>query len=101
MADTKRLLITLSGSANEALDNIKDDLGESSKAEVIRNALSLYFTVFKKAKSGYELCLVRGDEIRVIDSPGLLPTLDWPGKIKDEIPVVKELVTAPVKEQPV
>ena len=74
MTKSKRLLITLSANAYKLLEEALVILGVSSKAEVIRNALTLYFfTLEKKVEEGYDLCLIKGDEVRVIEYPGLLP----------------------------
>ena len=86
MAVNKRLLITLSAKANEVLEGMQRELGESSKAEVVRNAISLYSTAFRKALEGYELCMKRGDELRVIDTPGLFPEVPWPDTEKKKKP---------------
>lgn len=72
--NSKRILLTLSGRAYKMLAEIQDVIGIRSKSQIIRYALSLYYTIFKKTLEGYEVCLVKGDELRVIDSPEFLPS---------------------------
>ena len=60
---TERIMVTLSGRAYETLSAVQKVLGVGSKAKIIRYALSLYFSIFKKNQEGYELCMMKGDEM--------------------------------------
>ena len=70
---TERIMVTLSGRAYETLNAVQKALGVGSKAKIIRYALSLYFSIFKKTNEGYELCMMKGDEIRFFGDSEFLP----------------------------
>jgi len=74
---SKRVLVTLSGKAFELLEGVQSDLGARSKIEIIRFAVSLYLSIYKKTGEGYELCLKKGEELRMLNIPSeFLPEPD-------------------------
>lgn len=56
-ADRVRLQLDLSAEAMQQLDEMKDEAGASSRAEVVRNAVRLYRWFLEKRRRGLGLCL--------------------------------------------
>jgi hypothetical protein len=64
----QRLVFTLSGEASEALGELKNKLQANSKAQILRDAISLFYLIFKHVvEKEFDLCLInkKGEVYRV------------------------------------
>lgn len=65
----KRVQLDFSPDALEFLDNLKKKVGASTRAEVIRDSLSLYFWIADQLEDNYSLQLRRESEIKEVILP--------------------------------
>ncbi|MCA9031070.1 MAG: hypothetical protein KDA66_09700, partial [Planctomycetaceae bacterium] len=64
--ETRRLNLELNEAVRSRLEELRDEVGAESLAEVIRRSLALYDHVHTKKKEGFELCLKKEDEVRIL-----------------------------------
>lgn len=63
----RRLQLDFSTAAFERLKAIVLKAGESSNADVVRNALRLYEWYLDRKQEGYSLQLVKGDTVKAVE----------------------------------
>ncbi len=62
----KRLQFDFTEGAVQNLDNLVENSGSSTRAEVVRNALRTYESISDMTRSGYEMVLRKDQEERVV-----------------------------------
>ncbi len=70
---TRRFMLTLPERIIKEIEVIKKEIDESSLSTILRHAISLYLVLFRRRKQGFEVCIIRGKEIKVIEGAEFFP----------------------------
>ncbi|MDP3772140.1 MAG: hypothetical protein Q8Q94_02040 [bacterium] len=68
--NTQKVQFNLSQTALDSLDHLKEEIGASSRAELVRSAINLAQWIVNEMKEGNTICIeIKGGEIQKVVLP--------------------------------